>query len=105
MYAARNHRTRNKRTYQLLHPKKPLPLLRQRNIHDRNLPAHLTPIHLDIQSTANNLMSKANPNHPHTVLREDLLRKLDEFQDPRVVVESVIFCFHPDPRACASVIS
>jgi hypothetical protein len=78
-------------TYNLLQPKQLLPLLSQIHVANSNLPALVTPSDLRTQCTADNLMSEADPENTHPILRQDLLRELNQAIDPWDILKRIVF--------------
>ncbi len=62
-----------------------------------NLPPVVAPPYRSAQRAAQDLMPETYTDEAHAGLSENLFCKLDKFQDPRVVVEGVVFCSSQRP--------
>lgn len=69
-----------------------LAFLRQCHGQDGRLPPGIAPGNLNVHSTANDLVTKADANQTHAILGKDLLGEVDKLQDPGLVVKRIVFC-------------
>lgn len=80
------------KTYQRILPKNFLPPCRQLNRQHANLPPVVAAPHARPQRAAQDLVPKAHADDAHAVLLQHALRESDQLEDPRVVVEGIVFC-------------
>ena len=55
-----------------------------------HFPSSLASSNLDTSGAPNDLMSKADTNNANTILLKELFGKLNQFQNPRVVVKGIV---------------
>lgn len=79
-------------SYQFFQSEQLFALVRQPMRQHSNLPSRLVSADFYPQRASDDLVSKAHANETYSVVGKHLLRELDESQDPRVVVEGVVFC-------------
>jgi hypothetical protein len=69
-----------------------LSLSREFDRQNSNLPSFVTSAYFNACGASDDLVPETYPNHSYSVLFQQSLGELDEFEDPGVVVERVVFC-------------
>lgn len=71
------------------------PLGRESYWDDGDFPASIAASHLGVHCPSDDLVPETDPNQPNSVLLKHSLGEVNEFENPRVVVEGIVFWLHP----------